>query len=147
MAVLTFLLCRCPPLAAFAPALFRIAARRNCGFETPWGTVADTSVVAETANLVVSDNPAELRYELRLGDLIVGEIRYRLEPGIVVLVHTEVSPASEGQGLGARLVAGALDDIRARGLRVVPICPFVLVYIRRHPEYADLIGRDPATPE
>jgi predicted GNAT family acetyltransferase len=103
--------------------------------------------VAETADLTVRDNPAELRYELRHGDTLVGEIRYRVEPGIVVLVHTEVSRASEGQGLGARLVAGALDDIRARGLRVVPFCPFVLKYIRRHPDYADLAVRDPAIPE
>jgi predicted GNAT family acetyltransferase len=103
--------------------------------------------VAETADLVVSNNPAELRYELRLGDSIVGEIRYRLEPGIVVLVHTEVAPPSKGQGLGARLVADALNDIRARGLHVMPMCPFVSAYIRRHPEYADLIGQDPTTPE
>ena len=95
--------------------------------------------MTETAELTVRDNPAELRYELRRGDTIVGEIRYRLKPGEVVLVHTEVSPSSEGHGLGARLVAGALDDIRARGLRAVPLCPFVSAYIRRHPEYADLI--------
>jgi predicted GNAT family acetyltransferase len=62
-----------------------------------------------------------------------------LEPGAVVLVHTEVSSSSEGHGLGSVLVAGALEDIRARGLRVVPLCPFVSAYIRRHPEYADLI--------
>jgi predicted GNAT family acetyltransferase len=103
------------------------------------GDVAHTSVVTETAELTVRDNPEELRYELHRGDTIVGEIRYRSEPGMVVLVHTEVSPSSEGQGFGARLVAGALDDIRARGLRVVPFCPFVSAYIRRHPEYADLI--------
>jgi predicted GNAT family acetyltransferase len=103
--------------------------------------------VAETAELAVRDNPAELRYELRLGDTIAAEIRYRLRPGVIVLVHTEVSPSSEGQGLGARLVAGALDDIRARGLRVVPVCPFVSTYIRRHPEYADLVGQAPASQE
>ena len=98
-----------------------------------------TSVVTETAELTVRDNPAELRYELRRGDTVLGEIRYRLEPGAVVLVHTEVSSSSEGHDLGSVLVAGALEDIRARGLRVVPLCPFVSAYIRRHPEYADLI--------
>jgi predicted GNAT family acetyltransferase len=103
--------------------------------------------MGETAELAVRDNPAERRYELRLGDTMVGEIRYRLRPGVAVLLHTEVSPSSEGQGHGSRLVAGALDDIRARGLRVVPFCPFVSAYIRRHPEYADLVDRDPATPE
>jgi predicted GNAT family acetyltransferase len=102
--------------------------------------------VSETAELSVRDNPAERRYELRLGDTIVGEIRYRLRPGVAVLLHTEVSPSSEGQGHGSRLVAEALDDIRARGLRVVPLCPFVSAYIRRHPEYADLVREDPADP-
>jgi predicted GNAT family acetyltransferase len=73
---------------------------------------------------------------------VVGEILYRLEPDHVVLLHTEVLPSVEGKGLGARLVAGALNDIRARGLRIVPFCPFVRSYIRRHPDYADLVVRD-----
>jgi uncharacterized protein len=90
------------------------------------------------------DNPAELRYELDVDGGLAGIIRYRTEPGLVVLVHTDVDPAFEGRGLGGRLVAGALDDIRARGLRVVPLCPFAAAYIRRHPEYADLVGVDPA---
>ncbi len=89
------------------------------------------------------DNPGELRYELLLDGGVVGEIQYRLRPpDAVVLVHTEVSPSLEGKGLGAQLVAGALDDVRARGLHVVPICPFVRSYIRRHPEYRDLVVRD-----
>jgi predicted GNAT family acetyltransferase len=93
-------------------------------------------------NSRVRDNPSELRYELLVGDDVVGEILYRLAPDAVVLVHTEVSPSLEGKGLGAQLVADALDDIRARGLHVVPICPFVRSYIRRHPEYRDLVVRD-----
>jgi predicted GNAT family acetyltransferase len=58
-----------------------------------------------------------------------------------------VFPSAEGRGLGSRLVAGALDDIRARGLRAVPLCPFAAAYARRHPEYADLVVPDPATPD
>ena len=92
----------------------------------------------------VVDNPAELRYELEVDGVLAGIIRYRVEPGVIVLVHTDVDPAFEGRGLGGRLVAGALDDIRARGLRVVPLCPFAAAYTRRHPEYADLVGVDPA---
>jgi uncharacterized protein len=91
----------------------------------------------------VRDNPAELRYDLVLQDDVVGEILYRRAPGAVALVHTEVRPSLEGGGFGARLVAGALDDIRARGLQVVPICPFVRSYIRRHPDYTDLVLRSP----
>jgi predicted GNAT family acetyltransferase len=91
----------------------------------------------------VVDNPAQLRYELRLGDTLAGLIAYRSEPGTVVLVHTDVDPAFEGRGLGGRLVEGALDDIRARGLLLVPLCPFVATWIGRHPEYADLVVDDP----
>jgi uncharacterized protein len=60
-----------------------------------------------------------------------------------VLRHTEVAPSEEGQGLGGRLVAGALADIRTRGLRVVPVCMFVAAYIKRHPEQRDLVAPDP----
>jgi uncharacterized protein len=88
----------------------------------------------------VSDNPAELRYELRVDGELAGEIRYRRMPGAVALVHTEVDP--KRHGLGSVLVRGALDDLRARGLSVAPVCPFVADFIRRHAEYADLVVED-----
>jgi uncharacterized protein len=78
---------------------------------------------------------------------LAGLIEHRSEPGGVVLVHTEVDPAFEGQGLGERLVAGALADLRARGLKLVPQCPFVRAYPRRHPDQTDLVAGDPAVPE
>jgi predicted GNAT family acetyltransferase len=90
--------------------------------------------------MTVRDNPAEQRYELVLDGKVTGEIVYHVRPGAIVLLHTEISPDLEGQGLGAQLVAGALDDIRARGLRLVPLCPFVSAYLRRHPEAADLVA-------
>jgi predicted GNAT family acetyltransferase len=96
----------------------------------------------------VRDNPEELRYELLDDDgALIGEIRYRREPGAVVLVHTEVDPPHEGHGLAAVLVAGAFDDLRARGLKVVPVCPYVRSWLRRHPEQADLVASDPAIPD
>jgi predicted GNAT family acetyltransferase len=55
-------------------------------------------------------------------------------------VHTDVDPKWEGKGVGAALVQGALDDVRARGLKVRPFCPFVAAYIRRHPEYDDIVA-------
>ena len=92
------------------------------------------------SELEIKDVPEELRYvALRDGELI-GEIRYRREPDRLELVHTEVLPSAAGTGAGSQLVKTALDDIRARGLRVVPYCPFVAAYIRRHPEYADLVA-------
>jgi predicted GNAT family acetyltransferase len=99
------------------------------------------------SDFVVRDNPEELRYEgLRDGQL-VGLIRYRREPGVVVLVHTEVDEAVEGTGVGSQLVRGAFEDLRARGLRLVAVCPFVAAYLRRHPQCGDLLGVDPATPD
>ena len=92
-------------------------------------------------DLRVVDNPEELRYELWLGATRAGFIEYRSEPGAILLVHTEVDPAVEGRGLGSRLVAGALDDLRARDLKLVPLCPFVRAYLRHHREYADLVVR------
>jgi predicted GNAT family acetyltransferase len=59
---------------------------------------------------------------------------------LVVFTHTETDPAFEGQGVASQLVRWALDDVRARGLRVVPVCPFVQEFLRRHAdEYDDLV--------
>jgi uncharacterized protein len=59
---------------------------------------------------------------------------------LVIFTHTETDPAFEGQGVGSQLVRWALDDVRARGLRVVPVCPFVKSYIAKHAdEYGDLV--------
>ena len=88
----------------------------------------------------VVDNPADERYQLWVGDEPAGQIVYRLRENAVALIHTEVADAFEGHGLGGKLVAGALADIRARGLRLIPICPFVRSYLERHPEQADLVA-------
>lgn len=87
----------------------------------------------------VRDNTATHRYELLLDRELVGDLLYRTRGDVVTLIHTEIAPRLEGHGLGEQLVACALDDIRERGLQVVPLCPFVAAYIRRHPEYDDLV--------
>lgn len=81
---------------------------------------------------MVRDNPGAQRYELVVDGDVAGELLYRLRPDAVVLVHTEVSPRFEGHGFGSQLVAGALEDIRARGLRPVAVCPFARAYMERH---------------
>ena len=103
----------------------------------------------EGARVAVRDNPDEDRYELLVGDSVVGEIQYqhRRSSDRIAFIHTELSPELEGHGLGGRLVAGALDDVRAHRLQVVPICPFVCTYLRRHPEYEDLIVPDRRLPD
>lgn len=97
-------------------------------------------MTTESAEVVIRNNADDLRYELVVDGEVVGELRYGVRPDRIALIHTEISPALEGRGLGARLVAGALDDIRARQQRINPICPFVRSYLRRHPEYADLVA-------
>jgi uncharacterized protein len=90
-------------------------------------------VGTETATRVV-DNPEARRYELYVADELAGEIAYSHRDGRITLIHTEVADAFEGQGLGSRLVSGALKDIRSRGLELVPMCPFVRSYLARHPD-------------
>ena len=88
----------------------------------------------------VSDNQAESRYEAHAGDVLVGFVEYQDRRGRLVLTHTEVEPGLRGRGAGRALARGALDDARARGLRVRPICPFITNFVERHPEYDDLVA-------
>jgi hypothetical protein len=97
-------------------------------------------VVDATRDVRVVDGPEERRYELWVGDLRAGVIEYLARGDTIWLLHSEVDRAYEGKGLGRRLVAGALDDIRTRGLRLVPICSFVRAYLTKHPEEDDLVA-------
>jgi uncharacterized protein len=90
--------------------------------------------------VTVTDRPNELRYEIEVDGEVAGFLMYRREPDLVDLVHTDVAPKWEGQGVGAALVQGALEDLRTRGLKMHPTCPFVRAYLRRHPEYEYLVA-------
>jgi uncharacterized protein len=90
--------------------------------------------------LTVGDVPEASRYEARLGDEVAGFAEYTLDGDRIVFTHTEVDPAYEGEGVGSELAQAALDDARARGLAVVPRCPFIRGWIARHPDYADLVA-------
>ena len=95
--------------------------------------------------VTVEHRPDERRYELLVDGEPAGELVYRDRGGgVLAFLHTEVDPDVRLRGLGSALVVAALDDARARGLRVVPLCPFVDAYVRRHPEYGDLVADDPA---
>ena len=98
----------------------------------------------EAANdeLRIVEEPVAQRYEARVGDVVVGYSEYRrVERDRLILFHTEVDPAFEGKGYGSRLAKGVLDDIRARGLRITVKCPFMAAYLKRHPEYGDVLAR------
>ncbi|HEX2416997.1 MAG TPA: GNAT family N-acetyltransferase [Micromonosporaceae bacterium] len=87
----------------------------------------------------VHDNPEQHRYEIHIDGVLAGFASYRPHPDERVFLHTEVKPEYGGRGIGSALAKAALDDLRARNLGAVPLCPFITAYIERHSEYADLV--------
>jgi predicted GNAT family acetyltransferase len=87
----------------------------------------------------VRDNKALSRFELDVED-DVAFANYRLAPSAVIITHTETPRALRGRGIASELVEGALALIRADGHKVIAGCGFVVDYLRKHPEYADMVG-------
>jgi len=87
----------------------------------------------------VRDNKARNRFELDV-EGAMAFANYRLAPSTVIITHTETPRALRGRGVASELVQGALELIRADGSKVVAACGFVVDYLRKHPEYADLAG-------
>lgn len=85
----------------------------------------------------VTDNRAAGRYELPT-DAGPATAAYTLDGDTITFTHTVVPPEAEGHGVGSQLIAGALADAGARGLKIVPQCAFVAAYLRRHPDAATL---------
>lgn len=90
---------------------------------------------------VISDNPAESRFEARLDGKLAGFAVYQLTDRLIVFTHTEVFPQFEGHGVASTLARESLAAVRADGQRkVMPLCPFYKAYMSRHREdYADLV--------
>jgi predicted GNAT family acetyltransferase len=86
----------------------------------------------------VRDNKAQSRFEMDV-EGAVAFANYRLAPSTVIITHTETPRALRGRGIGSELVRGALQLVRADGLKVVAGCGFVADYLRKHPDFADLI--------
>jgi uncharacterized protein len=87
----------------------------------------------------VRDNKSRQRFELDV-EGTMAFANYRLAPGKVIITHTETPPALRGHGIASELVKGALEMIRAEGLKVVAGCSFVVDYLEGHPEYSDMVG-------
>lgn len=85
----------------------------------------------------VRNNQAEGRFEIETGGA-VAKLTYRRQPDSITFLHTGVPPELEGRGLAKQLAVAGLDYARENGLAVVPLCPFVATYIKRHPEFAVL---------
>jgi uncharacterized protein len=95
--------------------------------------------VSAEPEIVVADAPERRRFEASLGGELAGFLVYREQGGLLALIHTEVEERFEGHGLGGRLARFALDQARGRDLAVLPFCPFVNDWMKRHREYVDLV--------
>ena len=87
----------------------------------------------------VVNNKAHHRYELAV-DGHLAATYYAISGNVITFIHTEVPPELGGKGVGSKLIKGALDQVRAEGLKVIARCPFVKAYIEKHPDYADLLN-------
>jgi uncharacterized protein len=88
--------------------------------------------------VTITNNEMAQQFEAQV-DGQLARLVYEQTPGRIILIHTEVPDTLSGRGIGSVLARTALEDARARQLRVVPRCPFVRAYIERHPEYRELL--------
>ena len=90
------------------------------------------------SDVQVTDNTAKSRFEAALeGETAFAE--YHLRPGQIVLPHTVVPPAFEGKGVASALARHAFGYARDKGLKVIPTCPFMAGWVKKHPEAHDLV--------
>lgn len=89
-------------------------------------------------DLKVTDNPSKKRYEAVVDDSLVF-IEYIKTKEKIYLTHTEVPSALEGNGIGSSLVLEVLEDIDRQDLTLIPLCPFVALYLKKHPEWKKLV--------
>jgi uncharacterized protein len=88
----------------------------------------------------VTEAPARHRYEISVDDALAGFTMFTLDGDVAIMSHTEIDREYEGRGLATTLIGSTLDDLRQRGLTVVPRCPFVRAFIDERPEYQDLLS-------
>lgn len=88
----------------------------------------------------VANNPETSRYEISVDGVLAGFTEYIDKGDLLVFPHTVVFEEFDGQGLAAILVTGALDDVRANGRVIRADCPYVAGFLRKHPEYQDLLA-------
>lgn len=91
----------------------------------------------------LTNNTAQHRYEIASDGVLAGFAEYNLVGNDAILfTHTEILPAFEGQGLGSQLARYALEDVKTQKKMAIPVCKFIAGYIRRHPEYLDIVRPD-----
>jgi predicted GNAT family acetyltransferase len=96
---------------------------------------------ADEAVVSVKDIPRASRFELRVNGVFAGYLTYRDARSSRAFEHTVIATEHQGMGLASLLIRSALDEARAAGRNVLPLCPFVRSFIQRHPAYVDLVGQ------
>jgi len=94
---------------------------------------------ADDVETTVREAPDQNRFEIWAGGVLAGFTVYRARPEQYTFFHTEIDPEFGGRGLASILIKATLDEMRERGIAVLPQCPFVRRYISRHSEYLDLV--------
>ncbi|TDO45365.1 hypothetical protein EV643_113138 [Kribbella sp. VKM Ac-2527] len=88
----------------------------------------------------VVDATSHSRYEARDGaDALMGFVNYRRTDSAIIFLHAETLPEFQGRGVAGQIAAKSLADARAAGLRIKPACPYYIEYLKKHPEYDDLV--------
>jgi predicted GNAT family acetyltransferase len=98
--------------------------------------------MTEMRSVAVRDDPDQHRYVVEVDGVRAGMAVYHLRGGRHFFVHTEVDDEFSGQGLGSTLIREALDDVKAMGGMIVPLCPFVARYVRSHHQYDEIVDWD-----
>ena len=94
------------------------------------------------ADVTITNHTAQHRYEAHIAGELAGFCEYNLLREAIMFTHTEVLEAFEGKGVGSALAKHVLDEARADGKHVIPVCQFIAGYIRKHRDYADLVRPD-----
>ena len=101
--------------------------------------------MTQPEGLQVVEVPDRRRFEVRTADgERIGQADYERIGPLLAFTHTEVDPAHEGQGVASQLVREALDQVRASNRQIVAYCPYVRAWLRRHPDYQDLVDQSVA---
>jgi len=87
----------------------------------------------------VRHDEEQQRYVLEINGQLLGFAQYHEEGDRQIFTHTEIDDSLSGKGMGSMLVRESLDDARQRGKRIVPVCEFIGAYVKKHPDWNDLL--------
>lgn len=96
----------------------------------------------DAPNVKVRDDPENRQFTVEVDGRPAGKAEYRLRGETFLFIHTEVDPEFQGLGVANTLARWALDEVRRQGRNLVPLCPFIAAYIKRHPEYDELVDHE-----